>query len=228
MSIEVERVETVTFDSFSTIVDVHTATEKLESYVEDPEHMSWLWRTYVSHYRPLCNFLGYMSHHEINRAALKYVFGKFDVKASDEELDEIAQVYYEMEPFEDVREGMERLRDAGYDLYVLSNGDHDVLDAMVSNAGIGDLLDGLISADEIRIYKPHVRLYKYTAQQTGTPPDNIVHASALWGDVLGGMYAGNQGVWVNRQGEPRGIQPFDGEPDQVVSDFLELAEELGA
>lgn len=85
-----------------------------------------------------------------------------------------------MEPFEDVREGIERLADAGYDLYILSNRDFDVLEARVENANLGDLIEDLISADEIKTYKPHVRLYKHAARRTQTPPERIAHVSATW------------------------------------------------
>jgi FMN phosphatase YigB (HAD superfamily) len=42
------------------------------------------------------------------------------------------------------------------------------------------------------------------------------------------MYAGMAGVWVNRQDEPPGLQPFDGDPDLEVTDFHGLADHLGA
>lgn len=228
MTLDVSRIETITFDSFSTIVDVHTATEKMADYVDDPELYSWIWRTIVRQYRPLCNFIGYKTHHEINREALEYVFGKFDIEANEEDIEEIANVYYEMKPFNDVRGGMERLVDAGYDLYVVSNGDHDVVGSMVENADIGDLLEDTISANEIKVYKPHVRLYKHAAEKTGTPVDNILHAASCWEDVQGGRYAGMQGAWVNRQDDPYGLSPFDSDPELVVKDFHELADALDA
>lgn len=228
MPLDTARVETVCFDSFSTVVDVHTATEALSEFVDDPARVSRRWRSRVWAYRPLCNFLGWLGHHEINRSALRYVLEREGVEVSDDDLDKIARVYYEMQPFDDTYDGMKRLADDGYDLYILSNGDHAVLDAMIEDAGIADLIEDAISAAEIRTYKPHVRLYKHAARRTGTPVDRIAHVSAAWPDVLGGRYAGMQGVWVNRAGNPPGIQPFDSDPDLEVRDFHELADELGA
>lgn len=228
MSIKQSQIEAISFDSFSTVVDVHSTQGKLEGLVDNPAEVSRLWRTYVWRYRPLCNFLGYVSHHEINRAALEYVFELRGIEASDEQLEEIARSYYEMEPFEDTREGMERLHDAGYDLYILSNGDYNVLEAMVENAEIEDLIVDLISADDIKTYKPHVRLYKHAARRIGSSPEQIAHVSAAWVDVLGGMYAGMQGIWTNREDKPRGLQPFDGEPDLITDDFIGVADAFEA
>lgn len=227
MSIDSRRVETILFDSFSTVVDVHSVEQTLADHVEDPARVSRRWRSQVWAYRPLCNFLGWKTHHEINRSALEYVFEIEDVDATADELDEIARSYYEMEPFDDTYAGMKRLSEAGYDLYILSNGDQAVLDAMVENAGIGELIEDEISADEIKLYKPHVRLYKHAARRSRTPVDNIALASAAWPDVQGGLYAGMQGVWVNREDKPPGLKPFDGDPHLVVEDFHEMADEFG-
>lgn len=101
MPFDSSRVEAVFFDSFSTVVDVHTAKEKLAKYVDDPERVSRRWRARIWLYRPLCNFLGWKGHHEVNRAALDHVFDREGVRASDAEREEIARVYYEMEPFAD-------------------------------------------------------------------------------------------------------------------------------
>lgn len=224
VTLKTDRIECFTFDSFSTVVDVHTGVDRLSEYVDDPERVSQLWRSYVWRYRPLCNFIGYVSHQDINRSALEYVFEMLNIDVPDEEIDEIARVYYDMEPFEDTREGMERLHDAGYDLYIISNGDPPVLNAMIENADIEHVIEDMISADEIKTYKPHVRLYKHAARRIGTPAENIAHVSAAWADVQGGMYAGMQGIWTNREGKPRGLQPFDGGPDLVTDDFHGIAD----
>lgn len=226
MTLDPQRVETIMYDSFSTLVDVHSGEDLLADYVAEPARVSRLWRNYVWRYRPFCNFVGYVSHHEINRSALEYVFESLDVEATSEEIDEIARIYYEMDPFEDVYPAMTRLDEADFDQYVLSNGNQDVIDAMVANVGIEALLADTISADEIKTYKPHVRLYKHAARRARTPASNAVMVSAAWEDVLGGVNAGMQGIWVNRENDPRGLEPFDCAPDAVVDSFTELGELL--
>lgn len=186
MSPDLTRVETILLDSFSTVVDGQTAEQRLAEIVDDPERISRRWRSRSWAYRPLCNFLGWQSHHEINRSALKYVFTAAGIEAPDDEIDGIAKVYYEMDSFADTYSGMERLQ-ARYDLYILSNGDQAVLDAMVENAGIGDLIEDEISADEKKTYNPHVRLYKHAARRASTPVEAIAHGSAAWPDVLVGL-----------------------------------------
>jgi 2-haloacid dehalogenase len=224
MAFEANRVDSITFDSFSTIVDVHSSIDKLANYVEEPERISRLWRAYVWQFRLASNFYGYVPHHTINKQAIQYVFNLLDISYTDDDLEDIASSYYEMEPFDDVRGGMDRLNDAGYDLYIVSNGDDAVLDAMIENAGIEDIICDKISADEIKTYKPHPDIYKHAARRIGVPRENLVHISASWDDVHGAMNAGMQGIWANRNNKPDGLKPFDGGPDETISDFYELAD----
>lgn len=76
----------------------------------------------------------------MNRDALQYALDAFDVEISPEERDEILAVYHELDVFDDVRDGIARLRDAGYDCYVASNGNPDMLTSMVQHAGIAPVI----------------------------------------------------------------------------------------
>ncbi|WP_458207763.1 haloacid dehalogenase type II [Haladaptatus sp. NG-SE-30] len=226
MSFDSDRVTTVTFDSYSTLVDVDAAEKALAERVENPEPVSKLWRARSLEYTFVANHIdAYQPFYEMNRDALQYALSANDADISEDERDEILAVYHELDVFDDVRDGIRRLRDGGYDCYVLSNGNPEMLDSMVEHADIGDLLVDTISADEIETFKPDAELYRHGADRTGTPIDEIAHVTAGWFDVQGAQHAGMQGVWVDRKGKP--WEPFDGEPDSTIESFFELAEELG-
>jgi hypothetical protein len=71
----------------------------------------------------------------------------------------------------DVRDGMARLADA-YNIYIVSNGDPAMLDAMVQVADIGDYVVDSISADEVRTSRP--------PRCTSTPPSAPTPTSTGW------------------------------------------------
>ncbi|MFC6718442.1 haloacid dehalogenase type II [Natrialbaceae archaeon GCM10025810] len=225
MTFDPERVSTVTFDSYSTIVDVDAAERALADRVEEAASVSTLWRMRSLEYTLVANHLdAYQPFFEMNRDALRYALEAHGVDLPSSERDEILAVYHELDVFDDVREGIERLRDGGYDCYVVSNGDPEMLASMVDHAGIADLLEDAISADEVETFKPDAELYRHAAARTGTPIDRIVHVSAGWYDVLGAKHAGMQGAWIDRKGTP--WQPFGGEPDLTVDSVFDLAEAL--
>jgi 2-haloacid dehalogenase len=226
MSFDPERVRTVTFDSYSTLVDVDAAERALAERVEDPEPVSKLWRARSLEYTFVANQIdAYQPFYEMNRDALQYALDAHGADVSEEERDEILAVYHELDVFDDVRDGIERLRDGGYGCYVVSNGDPEMLESMVEHAEIGDLLEDVVSADEIETFKPDAEIYRHAAARTGTPIDGIAHVTAGWFDVMGAEHAGMQGVRIDRKGSP--WEPFDGEPTLTVESFYDLADELG-
>ncbi|MDS0475468.1 haloacid dehalogenase type II [Natrinema sp. 1APR25-10V2] len=226
MTFDSDRVTTITFDSYSTLVDVEAAIRALADHVDDPGPVSTLWRLRSLEYTLVANHVdAYQPFYEMNRDALQYALDVFDADVTEDERDEILAVYHELDVFDDVRDGIERLRDGGYDCYVVSNGDPDMLSSMVAHADVDDLLEDTISADEIETYKPAADLYRHAAGRTGTPIDEIVHVTAGWYDVMGAKHAGMQGAWVDRKGRP--WEPIAGDPDLTIGSFHELADELG-
>jgi len=227
MSFDPERVTTVTFDSYSTLVDVDAAERALADRVPDPEPVSRLWRSRSLAYTFVANQIdAYQPFYEMNRDALQYALDAHGVDITTEERDEILAVYHELDVFDDVRDGLEALTDAGYDCYVVSNGNPEMLASMVEHAGIGDLLEDTVSANEVETFKPAAELYRHAAARTGTPIDQIVHVTAGWFDVLGAGHAGMQSAWVDRKDSP--WEPFAGDPDLTITDFHGLVDALEA
>jgi len=227
MSFDSDRVTTVTFDSYSTLVDVEAAERALADRVPDPEPVSALWRSRSLAYTFVANQVdAYQPFYETNRDALQYALDAHGVEIAPAERDEILAVYHELDVFADVRAAIERLNDGGYDTYVVSNGDPEMLASMVEHAEIGDLIADTISADEVRTFKPAAELYRHAAARSGTPVDEIAHATAGWFDVLGAGHAGMQSVWVDRKSSPWEL--FAGDPDLTIGDFHELVDVLAA
>jgi len=225
MTFDPERVTTITFDSYSTLVDVDAAENALADRVEDPEPVSRLWRARSLEYTFVANQIdAYQPFYEMIRDALQYALDVHDADISQEERDEILAVYHELDVFDDVRDGIVRLRDDGYACYVVSNGNPAMLSSLVQHAEIGDVLEDTISADEVRMFKPDAELYRHAAARTGTPIDEIAHVTAGWFDVMGAQHAGMQGVRVDRQATL--WEPFDGEPDLTIDSLHELATAL--
>jgi 2-haloacid dehalogenase len=227
MSFDPGRVSTLTFDSYSTLVDVDAAERALAERVAEPEPepVSKVWRARSLEYTMVANHVdAYRPFYEMNRDALQYALDATGADLSADERDEILAVYHELDVFDDVREGLEALTDAGYDCYILSNGNPEMLDSLVDHCGIDDLLADTISADEVELFKPHAGLYRHAAERTGTPPEELAHVTALWFDVMGAQNVGMQGVWVDRKGDPP--ETFGPEPDLTIETFHDLVAAL--
>jgi 2-haloacid dehalogenase len=138
------------------------------------------------------------------------------------------EVYHErLDVFDDVRPGVERLVDAGYPVFVLSNGDPGMLEHLVEAAGIEDLIGGTISADEVETYKPNAEIYRHGAARVGAPISEIVHVSGGgMRDVWGAKHAGMQTAWLARPEKTLPRESLGPDPDAVVESLGEVADRL--
>jgi len=222
MAVDADTVETITFDSFTTIVDVIGTTERvLDDYVHDPGSVASLWRFRAVEYRMLANFVGvYENYYGTTRDALEYSLAVHDTDLGDETVEEILSVFHRLDVFDDVYRCFRELDEAGYDMYIVSNGNPAVLDSMVERADIRPFVEDTISADQIETYKPAISFYRHAAERTGTSPESIVHVATPWYDIYGANNAGMQSIWVNRSGDP--WEKFDGNPDQILESLSPL------
>jgi 2-haloacid dehalogenase len=229
MSLDPDRVETITVDSYGTLVDPFATDRALRERVpdEDADAVSREWRARSITYTMVGNAVGfYQPFYEMNRDALEFALDARGVALPDDEVDAILSVYHDLEVYDDVRDGVGRLREGGYDVYVLSNGNPEMLASMVENAGIGGTIADTISAQEIELFKPEPEIYRHAAARTGTSIDRVLHVAGPSFDVLGAMTAGMQAAWLNREGEP--WEDFaDRSPDLRAETFHDVAEALG-
>lgn len=221
MSLDRTSVETVTFDSFSTLVDVDSTASAVEEYVDKPVEFAREWHTRAANYGMVANHLdAYATYYELHRDALEYLFAERDIEVSAAELDDITGVYHEMAAFDDVTDGFSQLANGGYDLGVISNGDPPMLESLVRVTGIEELLSATVSADEIERHKPAQELYEHAARRLDVAPSKVIHVSNGYVDVQGAIHAGMQGIWLNRYGLPP--DPFGPDPDSTVATMSEL------
>lgn len=230
---DLDQVETITFDSYTTLVDVGSQADVLAETVdgiEHPEFVSRVWRSRNMMYTVIANDVGaYRPFYEIQGLSLKYALESFGHDVPRETRDEIRRRVYKenIAVFDDVRSAMERLADAGYDLFVISNGDPEMLTHMVETAGISGLVEDAISADEIETFKPETAIYRHGAARAGTPIEDILHVSGgTMRDIWGANNAGMQTAWLNRPEKHYPDEELGQDPDMTIDSLHELADSL--
>jgi 2-haloacid dehalogenase len=93
-----------------------------------------------------------------------------------------------------------------------------------AHAGIAELFDDVLSADEVRQLKPGPRPYGLVAERAGVPIAEVVLVAAHAWDVSGALAAGARAAFVPRPGMVP--SPIGSQPELVVEDIGELAERL--
>ena len=109
---------------------------------------------------------------------------------------------------------------AKYSLVALSNGN-----ASVHTVGLGDYFKAALSASVFGVGKPDPRIFHAAADAVGVQPHEVLHIgddASL--DVLGGIAAGMQTVWLNREEK---LYPHDKKPTVEAGSLTEVCEMLG-
>lgn len=124
----------------------------------------------------------------------------------------------------DVRPALQRLRDAGFRLAALTNSTREVEEAQLANAGIRDLFEAALTADDASRLKPAREAYESAARAMGADVrDTRLIAAHAW-DVAGAQAAGAAAAFVARPGMPwNELVP---RPDVWGTDLQEVATQI--
>jgi len=106
-----------------------------------------------------------------------------------------------------------------YPIVAVSNGT-----ANVHTIGIGEFFVGSVSANDVGVGKPDVRIFEAAAHSVGLSPAQILHVGDDANlDVIGALNAGMQTAWVNRADH---LWSQAQHPDATVTSMLELCDLL--
>jgi 2-haloacid dehalogenase len=210
------------FDAYGTLFDVHSAVARhAETIGPDAPRLSEVWRAKQLEYSWVLSLAGrYEAFWTLTERALDYALARHPgVSPSVRPL--LLQAYLALEAYADVRPALERLRARGCRTGILSNGDPAMLDSAVASAGLGDLLDTVLSVDAAGIFKTSPRAYALVGPAFAAAPNEVMFVSSNRWDVAGAAAFGFRPVWVNRSGAPD--EYLDCPPAAVVTDLRGLS-----
>lgn len=125
-------------------------------------------------------------------------------------------------PYKEANKCMERLA-AKFNLGVISNIDDKLLG--VSRRHLGTSLDLVVTAQQVRSYKPDPTHFKEFARRVGHQRNWVHIASGYETDIAPLLKMKVPVIWVNRQGEDLAGRK---QPTKTVKTLLEATKELGA
>ncbi|MGQ0796920.1 MAG: haloacid dehalogenase type II [Methanobacteriota archaeon] len=211
------------FDVFGTLLDPAALAKTLSDVTKDPDGFAAAWRAKQLESTFLLAAMGrYVPFVDVTRRALRTTAARWRVALTDERVDSLVAAWTRLPPYPDVVPSLERLRER-VALAVLSNGDAEALGRALDHAGVGGLLAPVVSAAEVRRFKPAPELYAHAAERLARPPHDVVLVSAHAFDVLGAKSAGLRAVWVNRLGAP--LDDLGLGPDLEVPSLRDLTAE---
>jgi 2-haloacid dehalogenase len=225
-----DGVTTLMFDFYGTVVDMQSSlTEAITPFLKEKKYdgrpsqlVTWWRRTHFEN--SMIDALLHKEHtpyREIGFRAVDYTLERAGIAHTDDEVRKLVDAITRLKPFADVAAALDRLR-TKYKLVILSNGDPDMLASGVAYAGIP--FDCVISVAEAGSFKPHVSTYRKAAELIGAQPAEILFVANHAFDCVGAKAFGMRAAFIDRRKRPFGKTPY--QPDIIVADFNELADEL--
>ena len=218
---KVTGIRACVFDAYGTLFDYASAAARCRDQLgEKHGPLTSLWREKQLQYTWLRSL---QSRHEdfwhVTGDALRYAMSALGL--NDRELhQELMELYLTLDAFPGVPEVLRRIKDAGPETAILSNGSPGMLETAVRNAGIRPLLDAVMSAEEVGVYKTHPKVYQLAVDRLGCELGAILFVSSNAWDAYAASAFGMRVVWCNRYGQQAELLP--GKPDFEIRSLVEL------
>lgn len=188
------------FDAYGTLFDVFSVTALCdELFPGRGNALAQLWRAKQLQYSLLRSL---MARHEdfwrLTEDGLVYASKSLGLELTPDRRRRLMEAYLTLTAFPDVRPGLEVLRKSGIRLAILSNGEPKMLQAAARSAGIAELLDAIISVEEVRVFKPSPRVYNLISARIPVGAGKVGFVSSNSWDIAGAGSAGLTTFWIQR------------------------------
>ena len=216
-----EGIRACVFDAYGTLFDFASAAARCADVPEERRAaLTALWRDKQLQYtwlRTLQNC--YADFWQVTGEALDFALESLDL-AKPALRGRLMELYLGLEPFAEVPSVLGSLRERGFRTAILSNGSPEMLEALVKRSRLEHLFDAVLSADAVRAFKTHPKVYQYALDALGLPASAIAFQSSNAWDAHGASDFGMRVVWCNRYGQRRERLP--GAPDFEIRTLAEL------
>jgi 2-haloacid dehalogenase len=188
------------FDAYGTLFDVLSVTSLCELlFPGSGTALAVMWRSKQLQYSLLRSMMDrYADFWQVTQDALVYSARALQLDLTADKRARLLDAYRTLQAFPDVKPGLEQLKSQGLSLAILSNGAPPMLASATRSAGIDDLLDAVISVDEVRVFKPSPRVYALAPARLGVAAGAIGFVSSNGWDVAGAASAGLTAFWIQR------------------------------
>jgi 2-haloacid dehalogenase len=215
------RPAVVAFDVIGTLMSLEPLRGKLAESGQPPDLLeAWYTRT-LRDGMALSAARDYVAFTDVAQAALR---GLTNYSVSDEQVTQVMAGFDDLPAFDDALPAMTSLAEAGLRVACLTNGSASLASSFVDRAGLGSVVDRVISVGEVYRWKPALLVYRYAAEIMKVPRARMALVAAHDWDCHGAKRAGLITGWVSR--ESAGYGAHFAPPDVEGKDLTEVAAKL--
>ena len=166
----------------------------------------------------------YIKYRDVLKAVVSKFGEEFKFEPSLEEQNSLPESIKNWQPFPDTTKALQLLK-RRFKLAIISNVDDDLFADTAKHLGVE--FDYIITAEQVKSYKPSLKNFKYALERIEFPSEQIIHAAcSVYHDIVPASSIGLATVWVNRRANREGsgaALPATARADLEVLDLQTLA-----
>lgn len=216
--------DTILFDINETVLDLRSLRPRFKAAFDD-ETVTPLWFAMLLHTSTVCAITGVATRFaDLAGAALDNIASRRGISLDAAARTEILSGFAALPAHPDIVPALKKLRSAGFRTIAFSNSSLSLVTNQVTNAGLGDHFDDVLSVEETGSFKPDPKVYAFAAERTGrTPAELRLVATHDW-DTHGALSAGLIAAYIDRSGAPYG--PHYLRPDIEADMMTTIADKI--
>jgi 2-haloacid dehalogenase len=217
-------IKALAFDAYGTLFDVFSVTALCEQlFPGKGNQLAQTWRVKQLQYSLLRTTMGrHRDFWGLTEDGLVWASKNLKLDLTADKKKQLMDAYLSLAAFPDVKPGLEALKKHGLRLAILSNGEPRMLEAAAKSAGIRDLLDEVVSVEEVKVFKASPRVYNLASERLKVTNPELGFVSANNWDAVGAVSAGLRTFWIQRATEEV-PEELGFQADTIVKALTELA-----
>ena len=203
MAVMSNKPNLITFDVYSALLDVELGlTKNLAEFAGDDIDLAntaaRLWRAKQLEWASVSNSLNKkkIPFEDCTIHSLNYVADKFRLRLSDKIKKDLVASWDALPLYPEADEAVVALKNMGFKIAILSNGDKKMLDAISNLFSVE--FDHILSAEDAGKFKPDPSVYALPETLLGIKKEQTLHIAGGANDVVGAVSSQMPCIWSNK------------------------------
>jgi len=161
----------------------------------------------------------FMSYHDVLQTSVQRALRDFGLPVRPDDGADFGQDMKTWQPFPDTHAVLTQLART-YPLCIISNTARDIIERSIAHMNV--TFTHVVTAEDVRVYKPDRRIFEAALARLGLPPGpQVLHVfQSKIVDLPTATLLGLQTAWINRQHQE--LEPDRPRPDSIFPDLLPL------
>jgi 2-haloacid dehalogenase len=188
----------ILFDINETVLDLSILKPKFKAVFGD-ESVLATWFSMLLHSSTVCIMTNVKTDFAtLAGTMLEAIAARMGLTLSKTASDDILSGFESLPPHNDIKHALSTLKAAGFSTVAFSNSSLNLISNQITNAGLMEYFDDIISVEKTGSFKPDPIVYQYAAKQLNQPLNKLRLVATHDWDTHGALSVGMRAAYINR------------------------------